>query len=101
MSNHRRIPICATIALAAASTLFSVAWGLAYYSGERIAATVGDRYPSAVEQVAVWIGLLMQPWAFVAVLFEITCGIDGPRNFFSVKVLRVDLEAGFKRLLFC
>jgi hypothetical protein len=24
-----------------------------------------------------------------------------PRNFFSVKVLRVDLEAGFKRLLFC
>jgi len=26
---------------------------------------------------------------------------DWPRNFFSVKVLRVDLEAGFKRLLFC
>jgi len=25
----------------------------------------------------------------------------GPRNFFSVKVLRVNLEAGFKRLLCC
>jgi predicted dehydrogenase len=26
--------------------------------------------------------------------------VTGPRNFFSVKVLRVDLEAGFKRLFF-
>ena len=26
---------------------------------------------------------------------------DGPRNFFSVKVFRLDLEASFKRLLFC
>ena len=26
---------------------------------------------------------------------------QGPRNFFSVKVLRVNLEAGFKRLLCC
>ena len=76
MSNHRRIPRCATVALAAASTLFAVASGLAFYSGEEIAATVGDRYPSVVEQVAVWMGLLMQPWAVVAALFDSTSGIN-------------------------
>jgi len=35
------------------------------------------------------------------IMLFLAAGTLGPRNFFSVKVLRVDLEAGFKRLFSC
>ena len=75
MSASPRIPVYRSALLAAATILFCVTSGLSYYSGNRIAATVGDRYQSAVEQVAYWISFVAQPWVFIATCIEAVLGI--------------------------
>jgi hypothetical protein len=60
--------------LAAISIIYCVASGLTWYSDGRIAATVGDRYPSAVEKVTIWTSLVLQPLAVVACLIDSAYG---------------------------
>jgi hypothetical protein len=74
MSALPRTPCYRTALLAAVSIFFCITSGLTFYSGNRIAATVGDRYPSMVEQLAFWVGLVAQPWVFVAAWIDSAFG---------------------------
>ena len=74
MSASPRVAVYRSALLAAVSIFFCIASGLAFYSGNRIAATVGDRYPSTVEQLAFWVSLVAQPWVFIAAWIDSAFG---------------------------
>lgn len=75
MSASSAIPVYRSALLASVSAFFCVASGLTYYSNNQIAAIVGDRYPSAVEQAAFWTSLVIQPWIVIISWIESAFGI--------------------------
>lgn len=74
MSSPLKNPSFRTALLAAVLIFFCIASGLALYSGDRIASTVGDRYPSMVEKLALNVSFLAQPWVLLAMWVDSAFG---------------------------
>ena len=77
------------------SLWFAASSVLCIHSDNRIAMTIGDRYPALWEQVPLWISMILQPWIILSLIIESMTGT----YFFSTSLVGPILVSGLSGAL--